>query len=384
MRIAMIGQKGVPATHGGIERHVEELGARLAALGHDVTVFTRPNYTDPGQHTHRGMRLRSLPTIGTKHLDAIVHSLIASAVCLSGRYDVVHYHGIGPCLASPIARLRTPVVATIHGQDWRRQKWGRGAAAILHVSEWMALRVPQLTICVSETLAADYRARTGRQVEYEPNGVSIEQGDDTGVLDEFGLREGGYLLFAGRLVPEKGAHYLIAAHAAVKSGLPLVIAGDTSNSEDYVQSLKESTGQDVIFTGYQYGARLAALFRHAALFVLPSDLEGLPIVLLEALAYGVPVLASDIPPNVEVLGRKGTYFVAGDTRSLSVALEGCMVDLPRLRFASDALREQAIHDYDWGRVAAETVGCYRRAVAQRVSNPASARTRVRARMRRQA
>jgi len=293
----MIGQKGVPATFGGVERHVEELGAHLAQSGHEITVFTRPNYTEPTLGEHRGMRLKSLPTIGTKHLDAIVHSLLASCACWAGDYDIVHYHAIGPCLASPIARVRgRKVVATIHGQDWRRGKWGPLASTILRLAEWMALRVPHATICVSETLAATYRD-TGHLVHYIPNGITIDPGDDTTVLDEFGLLDRSYVLFAGRIVPEKGAHYLLEAYARVKPGLPLVVAGDSSNTDEYVRRLREEAAPGVLFTGYQYGAKLAALYRHAALFVLPSDLEGLPLVLLEALAYGTPVLASDIPPQ---------------------------------------------------------------------------------------
>lgn len=359
MKIAMIGQKGVPATHGGVERHVEELGARLVELGHEVTVFTRPNYSDPRLREHRGMRLVSLPTVSSKHLDAIIHSLLASFVTCVGGYDVVHYHAIGPCLGSPIARLRGRcVVATIHGQDWRREKWGRAASTILRLGEWMALRVPNATISVSETLAKRYRAETGRPVRYIPNGISIDAGDDTAVLGEYGLAEGAYVLFAGRLVPEKGAHYLIEAHRRAGSGATLVIAGDSSNSDAYVALLRATAGADVVFTGYQYGPRLAALFRHAALFVLPSDLEGLPIVLLEALAYGVPILASDIPPNVEVLGEEGRYFHAGDVESLGIALRGCLEDEARLRARASALAGRAISEYEWGRVAEETVALY--------------------------
>ena len=232
MKIAMIGQKGVPATYGGIERHVEELGSRLAALGHDVTVFTRPSYTDRTLVDCRGMRLKSLPTIATKHLDAIVHSLLSSFACWSGDYDVVHYHALGPCLASPIARLRgRKVVATIHGQDWRRGKWGPFASTVLRLAEWMALRVPHTTISVSESLARSYRKETGREVTYVPNGIKIDRGDDVSVLDEFGLQDGAYVFFAGRLVPEKGAHYLLEAHRRVQTGLPLAIAGDSSNSD---------------------------------------------------------------------------------------------------------------------------------------------------------
>lgn len=355
----MIGQKGVPATHGGVERHVEELGARLVGLGHDVTVFTRPNYTDPQLREYRGMRLVSLPTLNSKHLDAIIHSILASFATWVGKYDVVHYHAIGPCLASPIARLRgRRVVATIHGQDWRRGKWGRVASAVLHLSEWMALHVPHATISVSETLAKRYREESGCPVIYIPNGISIDLGDDTAVLREFGLSDGCYILFAGRLVPEKGAHYLIEAHGRAGIDVPLVIAGDSSNSGTYVAQLHAAAAAGVVFTGYQYGARLAALFRHAALFVLPSDLEGLPIVLLEALSYGVPVLASDIAPNVEVLGGHGRYFAAGDVAGLSVALLKCLGNGDEMRTEAHTIAERALRDYDWDRVADETARVY--------------------------
>lgn len=356
----MIGQKGVPATHGGVERHVEELGARLAAMGHEVVVFTRPNYTDPELREYRGMKLRSLPTIGSKHLDAIVHSALATLACWSGGYDVVHYHAIGPCLVAPLARLRgRKVVATIHGQDWRRAKWGRGASAMLRLSEWMALHVPHVTISVSETLAQRYRAR-GAQVVYVPNGVSTDPGDDVSALDEFGLQDARYVLYAGRLVPEKGAHYLLDAWAeASHDGSQLVIAGDSSNTDGYVAQLHEHRAQDVVFTGYEYGARLAALFRHAALFVLPSDLEGLPLVLLEALAYGTPVLASDIAPNEEVLGEAGTYFAAGDVSSLAERLTTLLADVPRLKERSRALADDVVRRYDWDTVAAQVDRIYR-------------------------
>jgi glycosyltransferase involved in cell wall biosynthesis len=359
MRIAMIGQKGVPATHGGVERHVEELGARLVQLGHEVTVFTRPNYTDPASREHRGMRLVSLPTVHSKHLDAIAHSVLASFATWGGGYDIVHYHAIGPCLASPIARLRgRRVVATIHGQDWRRGKWGLAASTMLRLAEWMALRVPHVTISVSRTLAARYREETGRDVRYIPNGISIDHGDDVAVLAEHGLTDAGYILFAGRLVPEKGAHYLVDAHRQCGTRLPLVIAGDSSNSDGYVADLRDSAGGDVVFTGYEYGPRLAALYRHAALFVLPSDLEGLPIVLLEALAYGVPVLASDIPPNIEVLGENGRYFRAGDVGSLAEALAAALGDQPEMRERATSLAKWAVRDYDWARIAEETAAVY--------------------------
>lgn len=355
----MIGQKGVPATHGGVERHVEELGARLVQLGHEVTVFTRRNYTPHKLHEHRGMQLVSLPTIGTKHLDAIVHSMFATLACWGGGYDIVHYHAVGPCLVSPLARLRgRKVVATIHGQDWRRGKWGGLASRILRLGEWMALHVPHATISVSETLAATYTAVGAQRVTYIPNGISINPGDDTAVLRDAGVEPGRYVLFAGRLVPEKGGHHLLQAWNQLETSLKLVVAGDTSHSDSYVDSLRSLAGDSVFFTGYEYGARLAALFRHCALFVLPSDLEGLPIVLLEALAYGAPVLASDIAPNVEVLGENGEYFKAGDATQLAVRLGECLERQADLRVRAEAIRERALAEYDWSRVAEATSRLY--------------------------
>lgn len=366
----MIGQKGIPATHGGVERHVEELAARLVSAGHQVTVFTRPGYTPRETRAHRGVDLVSVPTVPSKHLDAIVHSLLCTLKTWSGGYDIVHYHAIGPCLVSPLARIRgRRVVATIHGRDWQRGKWNRIASTILRLSEWMALRVPNATICVSESLAETYRNEQGRDVVYIPNGISIAPGDDQGILDELGVPDRGYLLFAGRLVPEKGLHHLLAAFAAVEPGLPLVVAGDASLSGDYVDRVKRQATDDVIFAGYVYGDRLAALFRHAALFILPSELEGLPIVLLEALAYGAPVLASDIPPNLEVLGARGSYFRSADVADLSRALTDALARIDAMRADADDFRERAVAEYDWDRVCEATAAVYA-SVAKRKGGPA--------------
>jgi glycosyltransferase involved in cell wall biosynthesis len=366
MKIAFIGQKGLPATHGGVERHVEELATRLVTMGHEVVVFTRPNYSAPGTHDYKDVRLVSLPTVGSKHLDAIVHSLLCSLYVLGGGFDVVHYHAIGPCLVSPIARVRgRAVVATIHGQDWRRGKWGRMASGVLRLAEWIALRVPHVTISVSQSLSEWYLTETGRATEYVPNGISLSEGDDVSILEEIGVSDGEYLLYAGRLVPEKGLHYLLEALTGLSTRLPLVVAGDTSFSDDYVSRLREMAGGNVVWAGFIYGDRLAALFRHAALFVLPSDLEGLPIVLLEALGYGVPVLASDIPPNVEVLGEKGRYFTASDAVDLSRQLTACIEDRESLRLRALELREDALSEFNWDRITEETVRVYAKALSRK-------------------
>lgn len=362
MKIAMIGQKGLPASHGGVERHVEELSRRLVERGHTVTAYTRPNYTDTELTSYRGIALRSLPTIGTKHLDAIVNCGLASLDSWRHGFDIVHYHAIGPALTSPLARARgRAVVATIHAQDWRREKWSGIASGVLRVGEWCALNVARETICVSERLTEQYEA-AGHAVTYVPNGIALDGGDDTTILDELGVKDRDYLLFAGRIVPEKGAHYLIDAWRAAGRPMPLVIAGDTSFSDDYTRKIRTAEDEGVVFSGYVYGARLASLFKHAALFVLPSDLEGLPIVLLEALGYGVPVLASDIVPNVEVLGGRGRYFTAGNVESLRAMLISVLGEAEDLRQQAEALREAALVEYDWEHVVDMTVDVYERAL----------------------
>jgi glycosyltransferase involved in cell wall biosynthesis len=289
-----------------------------------------------------------------------VHSLEAACATWTGGFDVVHFHAIGPALMSPIAKLRgRKVVVTVHGQDWRRQKWGRFASMALQAGEWAALNVPNATISVSKGLAERYAAEGHDHVTYIPNGVSVAKGNDGGYLRELGLKPRGYVLFAGRLVPEKGVHTLIAAHARLGDTLPLVIAGGSSHSDDYVAELRKAAeGRDVRFLGNVYGRKLATLFRNAGLFVLPSDLEGQPIVLLEALAYGAPIVASDIPENVEVLGDKGLTFRVRDDVDLAEVLEGAIADMRGLVAQASARRERAVREYDWSTVAAHTLEVY--------------------------
>lgn len=357
----MIGQKGVPATHGGVERHVEELGARLAKMGHEVVVFTRPNYTKPGLKRCRGMDLVSVPAPEGKHLEATAHSLRCAMRTLREDFDVVHFHALGPSLMSPIPRLRGhKVVSTVHGQDWRRAKWGRMASLALRVGEQMALRVPHATVSVSSSLARAYSS-AGHEVDYIPNGVTVEEGNDHNRLREWGLRPRSYVLYAGRLVPEKGAHVLIEAHARSGCKLPLAIAGGTSHTDEYVEELKRlAAGRNVKFLGYIYGPDLATAFRNAALFVLPSELEGQPIVLLEAVAYGVPVIASDIPPNIETLGEDGVYFRVNDVESLAETLQDAVRNLAASYARMDAVRQRVLREHDWDSVAVQTEALYMR------------------------
>jgi len=367
MKIAFIGQKGIPATYGGIERHVEELASRVAAHGHEACVYNRPHYSSDPPSRHRGIDVVTLPSVATKHLDATSHVAVCTGHALTHGADVVHYHAIGPALLSWIPRVRRmATLVTVHGRDWQRPKWGGAASQALRAGEWMAMHAPDETIVVSRSLTEELSRKYGRPARYIPNGITLEAEEDAAILDELGVGDKGYILFASRLVPEKGAHYLAEACRNGGLDMPVVMAGDSSFSGDYVDSLRAAcAGQRVTLPGYVYGPRLAALFRHAALFVLPSDVEGLPIVLLEALGYGTPVLASDIPPNREVLGDLGRTFRAGDVADLRRELERALGDLPALQDKAALAAATVRETYDWDVVTDATLRVYETALAGR-------------------
>jgi glycosyltransferase involved in cell wall biosynthesis len=371
LRIAMIGQKGLPATFGGIEHHVEELGSRIAARGHEVTVFCRTNYGDGRRQHHRGMRLVELPTVGTKHLDAIVHSALATAVALRDDYDILHYHAIGPGALAALPRVasRAKVVLTLHGLDDERAKWGRLARLVLRTAGWVSAHAPNAIIAVSRDLQRHYREVRSRQTLYIPNGVSTQElGPADPILDRFGLQAGDYLLFVGRLVPEKAPDLLVRAFRQVPGDHRLVLVGGSSFTSSYTEQIRRLAAEDarVTLTGYLFGAELGALYRNAAAFVLPSLLEGLPLTLLEAAAYGTPIVASDIPPHVEVLGESrpgGRLVPVGDERQLAHQLAEVLADREGERRGTAALRERVLQAYSWDAAAEATERVYRLVLA---------------------
>jgi glycosyltransferase involved in cell wall biosynthesis len=371
MRIAMLGSRGVPATLGGVERHVEEVGACLVERGHEVVVFCRSNYVDGRRTEYRGMRLRHLPTVGTKHLDTISHTALSTARALRG-FDVVHYHAMGPGLLAPVPRLLsrgTAVVQTIHGLDAERAKWGPTARRVLRLAEWVSARVPDATIVVSQALEDHYRSRHGRTTTFIPNGVAgVTLRPADMIARSFGLEPGGYLLFVGRLVPEKQPDLLIRAFARLDTPLRLVVAGGSSFTDAYVAELQRLAAADprVLLTGPVHGPLLDELYSSALAFATASSLEGAPLALLEAISTGLPVVASDIAPHVEVLGGEThgrRLFTAGDEAALAAALQRVIADGAEGRAAAEALRHEVVDAYGWPHIAEQTECVYRGAVA---------------------
>lgn len=354
----MIGQKGLPATYGGIERHVEELARRFVDRGHQVDVYCRPHYT-PADAEMPGIRLIRLPSIHTKHLDALSHTAVATAHALFAKADVVHYHALGPSALSWCPRVvGKKVVVTVHGLDWRREKWGPVASQLLRFGEWSAHACPHATIVVSKTLLEHFAEGSQDHIHYVPNGTELPSPGPKAPLEALGLRPDGFLLFVGRLVPEKGLHHLVRAAKEAVPDWPLVIAGGGHFTDDYVESCRSEAGESARFLGPVYGERLAALQQHAALVVAPSSLEGLSIALLEAMSYGTAVLGSDIPENREVLDGVGETFREGDVADLGRRLRELLPDGPRRAAMGEAGRQRIADEYDWERVTDRTLELY--------------------------
>ena len=374
--IAFIGQRGVPATIGGIEHHVEEIGARLVARGHDVTVYTRANYVSNHVTEYRGMRVRYIPTAPTKHLEALVHSGRSTAVAMMpgpNHADILHYHAIGPSVFTPLPRALTSrgVVLTVHGLDYDRDKWGVGARTALRSAGWISAHVPHATITVSKNLADFYLRRYGRVAHYIPNGVAAPVDRPPRLIDErFGLRGRDYALFLGRLVPEKAPDLLLRAFHTVDTSSRLVIAGGSSFTDRYVQQLEALAARDprVLMVGTVQGELLQELYSNAALFVLPSRLEGLPLTLLEAASYRLPLVASDIPPHREIIGDDGPggrMFPSGDENALAAALTETLEDLDAAFAGARLLGDRVTGDYDWDRATDATEAVYATVLGRR-------------------
>ena len=355
----MLGTRGMPTSYGGVERAVEELSVRLVDRGHDVTVYCRSQYCESRAPVLGGVKLRYLPAVNTKHLEAISHTTLATLDASIRGYDVVHYHALGPSLLAPLARLsRARVVATVQGLDYERAKWGALASRALRVGAWCAGRA-DATICVSRALEERFRLDHARAVFYAPNGVNMPSeapGDPP-----FDLASRGYLLFLGRLVPEKAVQLLVDAYRRTDVALPLVIAGPSSHSDEYVAQVRRAADGDsrIRFIGAVYGADKEALLAHALALCQPSDLEGLPITLLEAMSHGRPAIVSNLPEHLEVVDDgAGVVFQQGDAGELARAIEYAAARREELDLMGEKARAIVAERYDWDAIVSQVEAVY--------------------------
>jgi glycosyltransferase involved in cell wall biosynthesis len=371
MKIAFIGQKGIPAKFGGVERHVEELSAKLAEKGHEVMVYARFNYTSRSLKKHRGVSLIHLPSISTKHLDAISHTFLACFHLVTKKVDVIHFHSIGPSLLIWLVKILkpgVPVVATFHSKCYNHKKWGFFGRTALHLGERSICRFPDKTIAVSKGLHAYIGQRYGKPAEYAPNGVNTAVKKEAEIIKKWGLEKGNYILSVSRLVKHKGIHSLVKSYRRIDNpGKKLVIAGGSAYTDNYVKELELLAAGDpnIIFTGNQSGQALEELYSNAYLFVQPSQSEGLSISLLEALSYSNAVLASDIPENREVVDNIGFLFENMNEEDLREQLN-YLIENPQLleekkSYAAAFVREH----YNWENIASTLIDVYKSAVIDR-------------------
>jgi len=371
MKIAFIGQKGIPAHSGGVEKHVEQIATRMAKEGHTVTAYVRSNYTPETKKNFKGVELIHIPCIHTKHLEALSYAFLATlhAVFLRN-FDVIHFHSIGPSICSIIPRLLKPsskVIATFHSRDYFHQKWSAFARGCLHIAEYFTCAIPTKTIVISETLAQYAEERYGRKFTFIPNGAEVRFESDTTILHEWNLKPERYILSVSRLVRHKGIHYLIKAFRELeeKSKLPnnmkLVIVGAPANTEDYAEYLRAmSIGSDnIVFVGEQSGRKLEALFSHAALFVQPSEDEGLSLALLEAMAYGLLPIVSNIPANMEAIqGGTGVWFENKSVEGLRELIAFYANRIDEAKIIGQKAKTRAEEEYSWDGIARRTLEAY--------------------------
>ena len=360
MRIAMIGQKGMPSRAGGIEVHVEEIGSRLAAMGHDLLIYARSDYCSALLENYKGMRIIHINNLNTKHFDTITYTAASTLHALKSGAEIIHFHALGPSLFAFLPRLfGRKVICTVHGLDWKREKWGRVTKLILKLGEHIGVRYAHRAISVSETLLPYFEEKYHKVPVYIPNGVYVKPKPSADILfKSFGLDENSYILFLSRIVPEKGLHFLIEAYRGLKTDKKLVIAGGSSHSDPYLRSvMRQAEGAtNIVFTGFVEGEVLEALFSHAYLYVLPSTIEGLPISLLEAMSYGTLCLTSDIDENRTVLRDYGFTFRNRDVEDLRSRLAQLLAS--RDGYDSQKTIEYIRERFTWDYVATQTAFVY--------------------------
>lgn len=311
LRVALLGMRGVPANYGGLETVAEEVGARIAERGHTVTVYCRGHNAAYHDRVYRGMRRVELPSLRAKHLDTPTHTAASSLHALLHRSDVVHVFGVGNAPWLPLLRLAgRGTVISVDGMDWRRRKWGRVARLLLERSSFFAVRAAGACLTDSREVARWYRDRYAREPHYVAHGVDMREIAGRGALQTYGLDERGYVLFVGRITPEKGVHHLIEAFKALDTEKSLVVVGDGSSDPEYWKSLhlRAEGFNNVRLLGPVYGEPVRELFANAYLYVQPSEVEGTALSLVEAMGYGNCVLVSDIAENVETAGEAGLHF----------------------------------------------------------------------------
>lgn len=368
-KVAMIGHKRIPSREGGVEVVVDEISTRLTQRGYHVDAYNRSGYHVSGKQfdekrgkIYNGIRLLRIPTFKSSSLNAIVYSFLATFRSLLGRYGVIHYHAEGPCVMLGVSKFfGQSVVATIHGLDWERAKWGDLATRVLKYGEKQAAYKADEIIVLSRNVQDYFREQYNRETIFIPNGIDkpcLRESKE--ITERYGLKGNDYILFLARLVPEKGAHYLIEAFKQLKTDKKLVIAGGGSHAAEYMQKIYQyvEENDNIIMTGFVQGQLLEELYSNAYVFVLPSDIEGMAMTLLEAMSYGNCCLVSDIPENMEVVEDKAISYQKGNIDELRDKLEYLLENSEVVDQYKEASSQFICEKYSWEDVVDKTVQVY--------------------------
>lgn len=370
MKIAMLGHKRIPSREGGIEIVVEELCTRMVGQGHDVTCYNRKGHHVSGKdfdnevsNTYKGIKIKNVFTIDKRGIAAMIASLTGAIAAAFGKFDVVHFHAEGPCAMLWLPKLFGKCcIATIHGLDHQRAKWGKLASTYIMLGEKCAVKFADEIIVLSEGVQKYFMDTYGRKTRFIPNGVNRPVLRKADVIKEkFGLEKDSYLLFLGRLVPEKGIRYLIEAFKQVQTDKKLVIAGGSSDTEEFAEELKQlAEGDDrILFTGFVQGEELDELYSNTYIYILPSDLEGMPLSLLEAMSYGNCCLVSDIEECASVVEDKAMIFKKSDVKDLKEKLQEACSQPEEVENLKEQAADFICKKYNWNDVVEETLELYR-------------------------
>lgn len=372
MKIAVIGSKGLPPRQGGIEHHCAEIYSRIAADGHAVEVFARSSYTQKSwnaRYRYKNIHVTTLPSIPLRGMDALANSGMASLLASLGQFDIVHFHALGPAIFSWVPRLlapKTKVVVTCHGLDWQRTKWGKFSTRILKLGEQSSVKFSHKIAVVSEELQHYFWNRYNLSTSYIANAPASYASSDPefGFGQALGLTKDRYVVFLGRLVPEKRPDLLVKAFQQLPStDWKLVLVGSDSDTAHYSKYLKDLIKGDsnIVLSGELLGGRLAEIIRGAGLFVLPSELEGQPLALLEAMQEGVPVVASDIPIHRRILNdERGVLFKEGNVDACSAALDWAIQNPEPMRFRAEQAQKYIQLHHNWDYIAKDWLDTYQR------------------------
>lgn len=372
LKVAMIGHKHVPSREGGVEIVVEELSTRMAKKGIDVTCYNRSgkHALDKKQEVenikeYKGVKLKKVLTIDKKGLAAMTSSFFGSIRILFSKNNVVHFHAEGPSAMIPIIKFfsKKRIVVTIHGLDWQRAKWGGFATKYIKFGEKMAVKYSDEIIVLSENVQKYFKEKYNRDTNFIPNGVNEPEIKEANIIKEkFDLNKDNYILFLGRIVPEKGIHYLIDAYKQIYTDKKLVIAGGASDTSSYYQELIENSknNEKIIFTGFVQGQELEELYSNAYIYVLPSDLEGMPLSLLEAMSYKNCCLTSDIPECKMVMEDNGVTFKKSDVNDLKEKLQYLVDNVDVVNGYKNKSQEYVLRKYNWDEVLDKTLKLYKK------------------------